>query len=870
MKKKFLKPILLALSVFGAVADCSSEIVLDIDFSSASKASDVSRIGTFRGVLPVGVNDNFSSWSGGRCTAELVDEDGIKYLRFIPDSSGGGVQFSTECPGLSYPGFFRLTVQGRVRGSPLRLSLRQNSAPYKSYSSHSFGDPDWGEKIFVFPVREKAFSPSGLYLYMGTGEVHLRRIKLEKVNRADLVNNIARPPRDKRVFVSRRFLLGLPNGWNDSRETEMGSVTSFSEPDTDIPVLKLSSGKDESITVWAEPFQTGVPQEVHTVSFRCRGTGEWKAQIVTDIRHTIRTSPIKPAGGWKTHSFTFKPDDLAKAFAIKFTGTGELFLDDVRTGAGKELPARAFAADCALAAGNGEISEITRIWFTDEKPRVRWAAAGAPAGARLKLSFTDLYGRPAHLADIALKGGGYEKGEFDPSAAIAGRTGQFRITAEIFADGKAVSAPDEFIFTRVARPAGWGRDMPDSPFGIHMLPRPGTLAAMKACGINWTRFHDAATSCTGWWALEPEKGKWKFRDDSIARFRKANIKIFAQLGTAPAWATHFNDLGYKHMGYFEKYLRPVDTGAWVNYVRTVVKRYRGTIDEYFVWNEPWGTWWKSAGDLKYYDASRTAQDFAVFQALTYKTVKAVDPAIRVSGFNTYASAGGAEWTAGVDEGGGWDACDIVDYHVYTPDLRARRRDSDYARIALKPLLEKYPKLKGKPVYMSEGQGTSTGSNAGNRPMSGLYERTIPWEAETPREMAWCSDATCRYTLSLLAAGDRRVFLYTAHGYMGLVAPPGFTVLVGADGYPYPSLAAYAFFTRAIEGAAFISRKNHGANGLVYEFRHGNSNGGTVKLYTDLTAAEADALNAMNPLKDLYGNPYEKSVWFPGTLLYSFK
>ena len=51
--------------------------------------------------------------------------------------------------------------------------------------------------------------------------------------------------------------------------------------------------------------------------------------------------------------------------------------------------------------------------------------------------------------------------------------------------------------------------------------------------------------------MEEEKGKWTFHDADIARFRAGHIKIFAQLGTAPAWATHYGDLGCKNMGYFE-------------------------------------------------------------------------------------------------------------------------------------------------------------------------------------------------------------------------------------------------------------------------------------------------------------------------------
>lgn len=865
--KKFILAMVAAVSMPTAYA-APAETLLDVDFSKAARAVDGSKRGYCSGMLPNGVSDNFSSWSGGRCTTTLMQEDGVKFLRFTADDTKGPVQYLVQAPKMKLPGFFRLTVKGRVRGGSLGLGLRLNPAPYTTFSSHAFSSPDWSEKTFIFHVPKKASSSVGLYLYPKRGDSDLCRVVLEQVDRSELARTIRRPPPSTRVFVSRRFLLGLPNGWNDDRNTETATATAFDDAGASTPVLRLSSERDKSMTVWGEPFQTSTPSVPHAVSFRCRGSGKWSAQVMSRRRYPVKAHPFNPGDEWRTEKFTFKPGDLDEAFAVKFVGKGELFLDDLRVGVGTDTPQRPFKSACALAPAGGEIAGISRIWFTDETPRVAWAAADAPAGAVLRLSFADLYGNSSPLADVPLKGGAFEKGTFDPAAAIAGRTGQFRVTAEVIADGKAVSAPDEFVFTRIPRPLGWGHDMPDSPFGIHMEPRPGTLAALKACGMNWTRFHDAATSCTGWWALEAEKGKWTFRDESIRRFRDSHVKIFAQLGTAPAWATHYNDLGCRNMGYFEKYLRPVDTNAWLNYVTTVVRRYRGVIDEYFVWNEPWGRWWKSAADIKYYDKDRAAQDFGELQSITYKAVKAVDPSIVVSGFNTYAGSSGADWTKGVAEGGGWETCDVVDYHIYTPNMRARRFDGNYAETAFSPLLEKHPKLDGKPVYMSEGQGTSTGSSSGRQAMSGLYSRIVPWEPETPKHLAWCADATCRYTLSLLADGDRRVFLYTAHGYQGLLLPPHFTVLVGADGYPYPSLAAYAVFTRALEGSKFAGKADYGADGCVYSFRHGN--GSVVKLYTDLTPDEADALNAGTPLRDLYGNAYDRKSWFPGSILYASK
>ncbi len=843
----------------------AAETMLDVDFAASTVPVDNSALGTCRGVLTKGMLDNFSSWSEGRCEGRVMTEGGVRFLRLSSDAGKGVVQFVLHCRKVASPCYFRVTIRGRTRGNALDMGFRLNPAPYTTYSSHRFSSAEWKTESFLGALKARKDDSIGFYIYPPTGDVDLVRLTIERVERSALALAIPRPPKDKTVFVDRRFPLGLPNGWNLDRDVETGTATAAADGASPVPVLRLASGEEQLLAAWGEPFQTSDPYTNHVVTFRCRGTGSWQAQVVNDMREVVKSVPIPPSAEWRDVTFSFMPQDMAHAFAIKFRGTGELLLDrlDVRRGADGGHP---FHAHVALAPSGGSIAQDTRIFFADEVPAFEWAVVDAPAGATLALSVADLYGRTSAMPAIPLRGGAFEKGTLDLSPHLAGRTGQFRVTGEIRFCGKAASAADELIVTRIPRPLGWGRDMPASPFGIHMEPRDATIRAMKACGINWTRLHDAALGCSGWWNLEREKGVWTFRDAAIARFRRHGIKIFAQLGTAPAWATHYNDLGFKRMGYFEKFLRPVDMNAWTNYVTTFVKRYDGAIDEYFVWNEPWGPWWKSAADIKYYDASRAAEDFGAFQAVTYRAVKAVNPKIVFCGFNSVATKYGSEWARGVAAGGGWDTCDAVDYHIYTPNPRARRTDSNLTETSFASVLKDHPAFDGKPVYMSEGQGTSSGSQKATRHMGGLYSRILPWPADTPAEMAANADATCRYTLSLLAEGNRRVFLYTAHGYSGLVSPPSYITLVGADGFPYPSLAAYAVFTRAIEGLRFVSKKDFGRNGCAFEFRREGSLGG-VTLYTDLERDEAAALNARTPLADLYGNPFDPATWFPGSLLY---
>ena len=58
----------LGLLVVVAACACFGETLFDIDFGSASNRVDAERKGSFHGVLPRNVNENYSAWRGTRCS----------------------------------------------------------------------------------------------------------------------------------------------------------------------------------------------------------------------------------------------------------------------------------------------------------------------------------------------------------------------------------------------------------------------------------------------------------------------------------------------------------------------------------------------------------------------------------------------------------------------------------------------------------------------------------------------------------------------------------------------------------------------------------------------------------------------------------
>ncbi len=795
------------------------ETVFRVDFGQEGRACSYEKIGRFQGTLPPRVSENFAAWNASVARTERLTEDGRTFLRFHTEKIDSAVQFSISGGEIALPGVFELVVTARPHAAPLQFGLRQVGAPYRSFGTAEFLPADgWKERRFVIQTRERSESRVAIFFYLGGGITDIASVELARLSKEELAATVPRPDASvKNFFRNSRFPLGLPCGWNidrDSRTATYGADTAH-PGEGGVPSLVVTSG--EGFALYSEPFQTNQPDKPHTITFAYQADNACRVELMRDGR-AMGGKTLTPSNGWQTAKLAFVLPGEALCFCLRFTGSGTFRLDALRAfadSAAADLKDR--ACEVALAPGTSEIAE-TRIQFADERAEVRFCVTGEAGGAVLKSCVTDLYGTSVPLADLRVPAGSKQ---FDGTLRFdvfpARPLGQFRIEAWVERDGTRISPYNEIVMTRLERPVFWGQDAPDSPFGCHFIALESTIRMMKACGINWARLHDAGTEYCGWWNLEKKKGEWTFMDADLQRYRKNGIKIFAQLGTAPAWASHYDDLGCKHMGYFEKFMRPKNNEEFNAYVKTFVTRYKGVIDEYFVWNEPWGGWWKSGKDAKFFGKDDAERDFTELCRGAYRTVKAVDPTIKVAGFNSTGGGSGQLWTAGVLAAGGMEVCDTIDFHLYTKNATCLADDSvaQAYHYAVGEIFDKFPNAGGKPIYMSEGQGGSTGSGRGEQRMTGLYKHTITWQPE--EDTVNLAERNCRYTVSLLAQKIAKVFLYTAHGYSSLATAPSFMVLLGADGYPHPGLAAYSHLTRSLEGKPFVRKVDLGANRFVYLF-----------------------------------------------------
>jgi hypothetical protein len=218
--------------------------------------------------------------------------------------------------------------------------------------------------------------------------------------------------------------------------------------------------------------------------------------------------------------------------------------------------------------------------------------------------------------------------------------GSFRIVAAD-EDGKVM---DELVVAVLPR-----FQRPDERMGIHVGADETGVMLARVLGCGWVRLLDAC-GVTHWDVVEPEKGKWAWErtnwlDDAVETYRKAGLKILGLLFRTPLWASSGDSVNYP----------PKDLDAWRNYVRSVAQHFKGRIDAYEVWNEPYGLGLFAGKEELYLQMTRIA----------FEELRKVDPQVKVVAPCTYWSLDDiVRWTEGVLQRGLLEFVDVFSFHGY--------------------------------------------------------------------------------------------------------------------------------------------------------------------------------------------------------------
>jgi hypothetical protein len=853
MRSLFLFP---ALCLAAALSP--AETLIDTDFSGAYQSVSKPPVA---GALPRGWHDN----SVGKIAVSYsqMREEQRTFLRAdAKNAADGWCQFVAPLPRFDSEAYLRLTVTMRnPDGLAIAMGVRKSGQPFKFVweKTGSFS-PQWKDYTWYGHVPKLSYD-TGLYIVIhGAGRLDISKLRLEEIPLDELRQSVtdkkaAQGPKNL-VRIS-RFPLGLQSGWSLYREySDEDDVRIETDRQTTgpsgSPALHISAIK--FMQLYSAPFAVPEPLEVHTASVYLRGHGYGKLVAVAAQQPLASQNFELNGRDWQRVSVRFKPDLLGRPQGVRIEGSGDFWLDALQVERGAEPTAYESPGACEVSLAT---DSPIRVQFDDEAAVVRYSVSGRAQGATLRTKVVNLYGEEQKLPAVNLGSGFLNEGTLKYGVFPAKPLGSFRIEGWVEdKQGRRISPYNELVVNRLHRPHYWMKDAPNSPFGTHILSTTRHILMAKAAGVNWTRLHDAGTSYAGWYNVERQPGQWTFHDEPIERYRKYGMKILGTFATAPPWAsvmTKAHDAGP------DRYYEPRNLEAFANYVRVISERYKGVIDSYGMWNEPFNnTFWPASYDeakQKYLHSAHPQADFVTLMKTAYGAAKSVDPHLTILGVETYAGSSGKEWTQGIADANGLPYCDVICYHQYTKDAVGYPGDAAEAgfKSGLAPFLDDHGHAP-KPVWMTEG--CSVDARTGN----GIYHYTLPYEEE--EDVPETSDRLCRFTVGLLAQGVQKVFLYSMHcqGWFGSGSSD--RVLVTEEGYLHPSAAAYSAMAWFLEDKKFAKSSSPASGVTAYVFEGA---GGAVTVLSPLPSHAPYAIPA--GAYDLYGNPVPKGQALGKRLVY---
>ncbi|MBT3290740.1 MAG: hypothetical protein HN380_25575 [Victivallales bacterium] len=350
------------------------------------------------------------------------------------------------------------------------------------------------------------------------------------------------------------------------------------------------------------------------------------------------------------------------------------------------------------------------------------------------------------------------------------RNGLFRVTLK--AVDPKLAAEHEMIAARLPRP----RLVPHerSYFGTHATIRPFFIDYAHKIGMKWTRFHDATIMCK-WSGAEPKRGEYRWYDEQIKGIRDGGLQILALPDRPPKWAQTDP----------EKTGNVIDVAAFALYCESAARHYRGLIDYWEMWNEPY-----MRGFFK-----GTPEQFAAVLDAGAAAIRRGNPDARIVGFcPELSSLNFPRKVAALTK----TKVDVFSFHAYFQNVTGGGTADFAQELAL--LLKTAKQPAGIEAWNSEGTFGAAGTNS-------FYSFL-----GDPRVNEWGAAFGSRVWLSTAAAGFRKTFIYTLHQTDTIMYHGGYKTLINYDRSITPSAVATAVTAYCMDGMLPIAcpKVNQGA------------------------------------------------------------
>ncbi len=421
----------------------------------------------------------------------------------------------------------------------------------------------------------------------------------------------------------------VDSDWEDPRFSRVGEAHEgrFAMR---LPAQK-KGGNRLAVESRAIPVATNEPY-----SFSCWAkTPETDADLTLTILcgKEVKSSRVVLNGGeWKPASVTMKMPNYAREVSLKIESGGrEIWIDSLRFACGKlsrkQTCQPSYPYELDLVMDVPEPRQTPKLVNWGEKIPLRVAAypAGAePSDAVIKATLK-VWGWPFKEVlslPLELKAGVEQHLKIDPPCE-----GLFRF--KLIPDDTALAAVAENIFARIPPQRGYGIE---GGMGGHLRTTPFNADYYSRIGLCWERNHDCTPITNQGWG-NPKKGEYRWADDVIDGFLAKGIhflgmpdypgsaltitNIVRRQKAQPTKATEKADMDKAINGKVatdsladfadeemmknlarrtaaaqdkvttDKDVRIIDVDMMYDWCKAAAEHYKGRIDHWEVWNEPY-------------------------------------------------------------------------------------------------------------------------------------------------------------------------------------------------------------------------------------------------------------------------------------------
>lgn len=877
-----------------------AEVLFDIDFGAKSGRVDTISTNT-SGTLPEGARED-SGWAKVKANYERMEDamgGGLSWTRVtISDHQSGRIQIKMPVGKVSEKSYFRFSyILASPTGSTARLIMRDDGSPYKAHWDQSINlNADRRSGYFDFALNP-IDSPIAAFIELGTHGVHdVYRLTLERKTEQELVQEAERKyPNGGPVNLLRHthFPLGLPFDWSErdraSREWDWDVEALWDEGlATGMVPLSVKTHTNKPFNIATAPFIIPLPHLPHQASIYVKGTvDEGTLHVISDGKEIAKTQITCSEGdGWKRISVPFQPEMMSRWNIMQIQAKGNFLIGGAMVSPGNSLPAnysRAFPAELQLSAKHQ--TGDTFVEGIDSEPVITYAVAGSLGkNATLKLTLVNHDGDRIELPDHPLKDVVLQKGTLKPEFPFAEkRYGAYRLEGKVVSNGNSISNESEVVYFWLRQPNYYNQAHRDSPFGLHFDTYDPHVNAARAMGVKWTRFHGPAGPITYWSGVQREPGEFKFNDREVKYMTDRGFSILGVWTETPYWARSAR-ARKGAAGWLDNWWQPADYNQFADYVREISRHYKGVIDHWQVWNEPWGHFWfkdwrpELSGQDRWHPGETPIEDYAELEQVAYQAGKEGNPDAVVVGMHGTLGPKGTGWVEKILSLTEGKSFDVASYHAYrigrSDDMLEAEKSTqirDLNNQILQPMKASgIPNLDKKPIWMTEGKA----SNA--QPDMGMMRVSLNLDEDQVKDAEQNGIDLVNYHLMKFSHGIDKIFIYTIGDklyrgpqsgiYWGVLSMPGGKLTVSAP--------IYSAMTWHLEDTRFLNHEEVAKGVHRFDFEKTKSRGDwqqgdVIQVYASQADAEPYSIgkDATHRLHDPYGNPMSGTSLEPVRIAY---